>query len=515
MALKAVGPDGAAFDLAFKPGQNLAQAIWLSGHVAPQPLCGGSGHCGRCKIRFESGAPEPVAEDRALLAPEDLDAGWRLACHHPACDNAVIYLPERAPLACAKAVKAAPGAVALGIDLGTTSIQWRAVDADDPAREIASGSLLNPQAGAGADVISRVAYARTPEGRATLARLAREAISGIFASLAACGCSIKGVCVAANSAMTEILLERDVSGLAAAPYSLSLKGGAFFDLAGIPVPVLIPPLPAPFVGGDISAGLLALLERGAEAPFMLIDLGTNAELALYGESGQLYLASAPLGPAMEGIGPACGQLAGENVIAAFALSPQGLQASSPGGAEFGRWEGISATGYLSLLSILLRSGLMGANGQFIRNPASPLGRKLSASIRNGRLDLPGDLYLDLADIELLLKVKAALATAFAGLLRAAGGKAGELAGVWLAGALGEHCAPRDLAETGFLPRNAMAKLHACGNTSLAGACLLAANPEKLAPLQAICENARIIQLTDDPDFNSRYFAAMTWGENAA
>ena len=39
---------------------------------------------------------------------------------------------------------------------------------------VAEGHDLNPQAGAGADVMSRLAVASAPEGRARLARLVRD-----------------------------------------------------------------------------------------------------------------------------------------------------------------------------------------------------------------------------------------------------------------------------------------------------------------------------------------------------
>ena len=125
--------------------------------------------------------------------------------------------------------------------------------------------------------------------------------------------------------MTDIFLNRDVEGLCAAPYRLARSGDETVTLPDLP-PVYIPPLPAPFVGGDISAGLAALLDANIPRPFVLADLGTNGELALVTEAGGLWLTSVPLGPALEGIGPECGQLAGPGVITGFALAPSGVAA---------------------------------------------------------------------------------------------------------------------------------------------------------------------------------------------
>ena len=49
-----------------------------------------------------------------------------------------------------------------------SSVHWRALETDSGAA-VAQGHFLNPQAGAGADVISRLAVAREPKGRARLA----------------------------------------------------------------------------------------------------------------------------------------------------------------------------------------------------------------------------------------------------------------------------------------------------------------------------------------------------------
>ncbi|MBD5647424.1 MAG: ATP-binding protein [Desulfovibrio sp.] len=415
--------------------------------------------------------------------------------------------------------------VVLGVDLGTTSLQWQAwaveADGDAPGRVLAGGSLLNPQAGAGADVMSRLAYARTPEGLATLGRLARDAVRAIVERLGRDGLAPLCVCVAANTAMTDIFLGRDVAGLCAAPYRRSHAGGCTVELSGVP-PVIIPPLPAPFVGGDLSAGLAALLHEHTPRPFVLADLGTNGELALLTEDERLILASVPLGPALEGIGPERGSMAGPGVVTEFRLGPQGLlpvlfEEETP---AFGAREaaGISATGYLSLLALLLRLGVLDAEGHFAAPGALalPLARALAAQVSSGpggvRLPLPLGLWLSAADVELLLKVKAAFAVALAAVCAAAGLPPAALRRLALAGALGEHVRTPDLKDLGFAPGIAESKIVAVGNTALAGALLLAARPQRLRALAALCDRAEVLELTEAPGFQQDYLAHMRLGE---
>lgn len=547
LRLRPAGADVPFTQVPAPPGEDLARAIWLSGGVPPQPLCLGLGRCGRCRVRYVTGAPAPLPEDAAVLTPDELACGWRLACRRtvpgaaagpgggalelelppevfaPAFE-AVVRLPPKLP--------AQQEPVALGVDLGTTSLQWRAVAVDasagaaeaaaTPGRVLAEGALLNPQAGAGADIMSRLAYARTPDGLARLSRLAQQAVRAIADSLARRELAPGRICVAANTAMTDIFLGRDVTGLCAAPYRRSHAGGCLVELQDFP-PLIIPPLPAPFVGGDLSAGLAALLAQGTPRPFVLADLGTNGELALLTEDDRLFLASVPLGPALEGIGPEWGRMAAPGVVTEFRLGPQGPQAVLFGeegmsAGAGGEAAGISATGYLSLLALLFRLGVLDADGHFAgpEAPVLPLARALAREVVPGpggaRLPLPSGLWLSAGDVELLLKVKAAFAVALEAVCAAAGLPPARLRRLALAGALGQHVRLADLKELGFAPGVAESTMAAVGNTALAGACLLAACPERLEALSALCGRATVLELTEAPGFQQEYLAHMHLGE---
>ncbi|WP_298032650.1 ASKHA domain-containing protein [uncultured Desulfovibrio sp.] len=507
-------------------GENLSRALWLSGRLRPLPLCGGLGRCGRCRLRFPRGALPPLPAEEAVFSPRELAAGWRLACrrHVPEAARAVpleLELPREDFAPEAAALEIVPGRMAgrelaLAVDLGTTSVHWRALalDGAEPGAAVAQGSFLNPQAGAGADVMSRLAAARAPRGRARLARLARDAVRRIADGLRASGGRVARVCLAANTAMTDIFLNRDVEGLCAAPYRAAHAGHETVRLPGLP-PVYIPPLPAPFVGGDVSAGLAALLEARTPRPFVLADLGTSGELALVTARGKPLLASVPLGPALEGIGPECGQPAGPDVVTDFSLGPAGLEAHSPDGSS-GPARGVSATGYLSLIDILLQWGLLDASGLFAgASPPSPLARGLAAGLRaergRMRLHLPRGLWLAAADVEELLKVKAAFALALDALLAAAGTPPRDVAAFRLAGALGEHVRPDILERLGLVPAGLGPRIRAAGNAALDGAALLALRPEKGAALARLCAGARVLPLVEDPDFHHAYLRRMRFG----
>ena len=339
------------------------------------------------------------------------------------------------------------GPFRLAVDLGTTSIHWRLLDGT--GHEAASGQALNPQMGAGSDVVSRLAASRNQEGRERLGHLVIRFLQRVVSDV---GVPVAELCIAGNTAMTSILLNEDVAGLCAAPYRLTEPGGRTAELPGLP-PAWIPPQPAPFVGGDISAGMAALLYgESPEFPFLLADMGTNGEFVLALDKERSFIASVPLGPSLEGIGLRYGGVADTGSVSGFRLGPFGLSPVVIGNTEPKR---ICGTGYLSLLDALLRTGFLDATGRLASAPVSPLAARLLGTVERGAagwsLPLPGGMELAGADVEEILKVKAAFSLALESLLAASGLESRALARVCLGGALGEHMPETALERLGFLP----------------------------------------------------------------
>lgn len=547
-----VGADGRRFVLPVGGAGvvSLAEAIWLSGRVSPPALCSGLGRCGSCRVRFLSAPPPPLEREVEVLGRDATDAGWRLACRRPPEADIVVGLPPAAEPAgatrrAAPDVSFAPGSLHLAVDLGTTSVQWRVL-ADPPGSGPLSasahpssgsspegggakssraaaplildeGSCLNPQMGAGSDVISRVAAAVKPGGRDLLRGLILDFLRGLAEETAArWGEAVAEACVAGNTAMTAILLDADLSGLAGAPYRMPYAGGETVRLPGLP-PVWIPPQPAPFVGGDVSAGMAPLLYAGGdEAPFplMLADLGTNGEFVLAPDRERAFIASVPLGPSLEGIGLSRGGVAAPGRADRFTLGPAGVIPSFIGGRQAGEAR-ICGTGYLSLLECLLRAGLLDASGR-LNEPSTPLTARLWRGVRQRsgggwRLDLPEGLAITAEDVEEILKVKAAFSLAWESLLARAGLRGPDVARVILGGALGRHVSASSLETLGFLPPGMGSRLRAAGNTSLDGAAFLLRHPQWRTPLTQWSRNCIRVDLTGQADFIGAYMRHMRFG----
>jgi uncharacterized 2Fe-2S/4Fe-4S cluster protein (DUF4445 family) len=455
-------------------------------------------------VRFLSPPPQPTDAEAATLSPEELAGNIRLACRHPVAPGTEVQIfPAAAP----SRVLLRPDTgetLLLAVDFGTTSLQWRAVARSGVL--VAEGQELNPQMGAGSEVMSRLAAADTPQGRARLAGLARDALDEIIRTLPG---TATECCLAANPAMTAIFLEQDLAGLSRAPYRLGYSGGRGERVAGLP-PLWIPPQLAPFVGGDISAGMAFVLAcMRPEYPFLLADLGTNGEFVLALEPDKILVASVPLGPALEGIGLRHGSVAENGAAHAFSLGPAGLRASVIGNGEP---RSVCATGYLSLIRILLQHGLLGVDGAFRHEVRTPLAGRLAGHVRDMadglRFALTEEIDIDAHDVEAILAVKAAFSLTLERLLARAGISSARLQRVFVAGALGQHVNTDDLETLGFFPAGLGARLTPIGNSSLAGAELFLREPAWREIILRWTQSCAVLDLAAEQDFHAGYVRHM-------
>jgi uncharacterized 2Fe-2S/4Fe-4S cluster protein (DUF4445 family) len=487
---------GEVVPVSARQGQTLLHVLFEGGLGRGRPLCAGSGLCGKCAVRFVSGAPDPCADDIQRLHQADLKTGWRLACRHAVIRDCRIELPGRAP-----DVQPVGRGEGLAVDMGTTRIKWSVLSAGRAGPEL---SVFNPQMAVGSEVMSRLRYAlSSAEARN---HLRRSVLDVLRAAVSASGA--QDMAVAANSTMISLLLDIPLEGLAYAPYGLAWSAGETVRLAPDLPQAYVPPLLGPFIGADVSAGLAHIVSLEPKYPYILADLGTNGEFVLAVDQNRYIACSVPMGPAIEGVGLCCGTTAGEGVMSRVELGPAGLVWDAHG------ISGISGTGYVSLLALLRRVGVIDAQGHF-RAGSMPLARKVSERIREHRLGrvlgIEGDVFLAERDIEEFLKAKAGVEVGLQALLRRAGLDEEEVRTVYLAGALGEHVAPDDLMALGFLPEVWRERVVVAGNTALQGAVLALRDTAVRAWLTRLPRLVTVESLVDSEGFGPAFLRAMHFG----
>ena len=183
------------------------------------------------------------------------------------------------------------------VDIGTTTIAMQLYDMT--GKVVDSFPSVNPQVSYGADVLSRIEAAKDPGKAADMQKKVRDLMEkGVqrFSKKLQPQETLQMV-VAANTTMTYLFMGWNPEELGKAPFTVSHSGAVETEIAGVACHI-IPGLSA-FVGGDITAGILASGMLEQEASTLLIDLGTNGEMAL-GNRHRLHACATAAGPAFEG-----------------------------------------------------------------------------------------------------------------------------------------------------------------------------------------------------------------------
>jgi uncharacterized 2Fe-2S/4Fe-4S cluster protein (DUF4445 family) len=261
-----------------------------------------------------------------------------------------------------------------------------------------------------------------------------------------------------------------------------------------------------YVGGDITAGLLASgMDRDPRIR-LFIDIGTNCEIVLGGRDWLLATA-APAGPAFEGAAIRCGMRAADGAIEAVTITPDGdLNLTVIGDTEP---RGLCGSGLVDAVTALVEAGLLEGSGRFV--PAEDAGRiapglasRLTTIGAERVFMLHGDIYLSQRDIRELQFAKAAIATGWRILLEEAGLTEEDVKQVLLAGSFGSYLSPKSAIRIGLVPAVPVRRVVAAGNVAGEGAKMALLSVRERAAALALLEEVRYVELSDRADFNDRF-----------
>jgi uncharacterized 2Fe-2S/4Fe-4S cluster protein (DUF4445 family) len=255
--------------------------------------------------------------------------------------------------------------------------------------------------------------------------------------------------------------------------------------------IVLPGPVAGFVGSDLLADLLATGLAEGPAGSLLLDVGTNTELALW-DGLHLHVTSVPGGPAFEGVGIRHGMPAEAGAICSVRSSDDGIVLETIGG---GVARGFCGSGLTDALAVLLASGQLKPSGRFAVSPG-PDGYALDPT--NPRTAITG------VDVDAFQRAKAATAAAMAQLLAQAGMGWGDLRRLCVCGAFGHTLNIEHAQAVGLLPRIAPALIELAADASLAGcerALLSAHGAEQFA---ALTTRIKAINLSLVADYEDRY-----------
>ncbi len=413
---------------------------------------------------------------------------------------------------------------AAAFDIGTTTLGGVLLDLHK-GQEIAAASTMNPQTAFGDDVLARILHASQGPAELKMSQeLVLDAVNGLLEEITEdAGIAperIYTVTFAGNTTMQHLLMGIEPRALGEAPFvpvmgsSMTIRADALGLNVHPRAAVYVFPVIGGFVGGDTVAGILAANLDEAREPTLLIDIGTNGEIVLWHEGG-LIGASCAAGPAFEGGRIGQGMRATTGAIEKVFVRDGDIHYHVIGQTAP---VGLCGSALIDATAELLRLGIIGPEGAMAGPDEVPdtVPSAIRARVRDG-----GGGYFELAsaeesgageaivitrkDISELQLATGAIRAGINILLERAGLEPTDLQRVHVAGGFGNFIRRANAQRIGLLPSELpQDRIGFVGNTSLAGARLAAASREARLRASALARETRHIELSQDPEFHSRF-----------
>jgi len=501
-----------------KSDESLLSALRDAGFSGIHAPCGGKGLCRQCTVTV-TGKVRVMATGDIISAK----AQGILSCLHAPAGDCEVILPEAKKMEVltrgAGDIIPCGDGLGIAVDIGTTTVAVYLYDLTTGKR-IAVQSDRNAQRPFGADVISRIQFCEDSEGLVKLRSAIRNQLSE---AIDAC-CAIAGrqrseielISVAGNTVMEHIFMDLSPVTIGVAPFkTLSLFGNItdaseVFDGLAENTKLYLCPALAGYVGGDITAGLLASGASESEGQVLFIDIGTNGEMGIGSREGFICCATAA-GPAFEGAEIECGMDASVGAINQVWLEEGEVRFTTIGDAEA---TGICGSGLIDALCTMLRCEAVQENGRM----ADPdeveenIGKMLRAD-ENGRMRfyLTDKVYISGDDVRQLQMAKSAIRAGIETLLETKKLKYKDITQVIIAGGFGAFMDVKSACAIGLLPPPLMDKTRHAGNTAGGGAALALApeGREALGKVDDICE---YLELSGSALFMEKYIECMIFDE---
>jgi uncharacterized 2Fe-2S/4Fe-4S cluster protein (DUF4445 family) len=451
----------------------------------------------------------------------------------------------------------------MAIDIGTTTVAGYFCNLST-MEVIDTQSLMNPQCKYGEDVMSRITYHMMNPGG--LQRMSKDIIEGLNTVIRQAVESthppkkkqkkgdeggdeqeewieapeegreylrlsaedIEDVTIVCNTAMHHILLQLDPEHVGVAPFPPVIHHGLDIKARDLGIGinpggyVHVLPNEAGFVGADNVGVLIAEEPYKHEDIQLIIDIGTNGELAL-GNKKKLISSSCATGPALEGAQLSYGMRAAPGAIERLRIDPDthevdykviGREAwrgySKP---EEMQTKGICGSGILDLLAELYQSGVILKSGAFSKNQKSTRFRKNPDNNQTEfviawkeETSIGRDVVITQKDIRQIQLAKGALYCGCKLMMRRMG--VPKVDKVKIAGAFGTHVDREKALIMGLFPDCELEKILSVGNAAGDGARAALLNREKREEANWVSRNVEYIELTVEKDFQQQFMEAM-------
>lgn len=406
----------------------------------------------------------------------------------------------------------------VAVDVGTTTVVAHLLDLSR-AETIDSEATYNSQIKYGDDYIQRIIHAEQHDAMDIMQEVLIEDINHLISTLVKRNTlsihDISAVVCAGNTVMTHFLVGLDPTNIRKEPYLPSASFIPPLRAAEVGIKInnqgLLYTLPCvgAYVGGDITSGVLAIRLDKVEVLSLLIDIGTNGEIVL-GNKDWMVCCSASAGPSFEGSGISCGMRAAKGAIEKINITKNfDVHYKTIGDAPP---SGICGSGLLDCLATLVRSGVIDRTGNFQKGIETDRLRQTDNGyefilVDKSETAVKKDIVITQADIQNLIRSKAAIYSAISTLIESMGMDINNIEQLYLAGGFGNYLDVRSAITIGMLPDISISKVQFVGNTSVIGAKMSLFSRDAYEVSREIASKMTYFDLMNNNKYMEEYISA--------
>lgn len=387
------------------------------------------------------------------------------------------------------------GIFGVAIDIGTTTIAVYLADLKS-GEILAVRSAPNPQSSYGQDVISRIDYTMkrdkgVDELRAAVLTTLNKLIDDLCRESEVSKERIYDTSIVGNTTMIHILLGISPERIASSPFIPAFTGGKVFESRELDLEESIPsskiyimPGISAYVGSDITAGILSSGFVEDSGNVLLVDIGTNGEMALK-RGDRIFTCSTAAGPAFEGGNISQGTIARSGAVDHVWLNGRDIGFSTVNGSKV---SGICGSGLIDAIAVMIGAGILGESGR----------------IKGEYFELEGPagiVRINKRDIREVQLAKAAIRAGVSVLMDRAGIETRDIDRILLAGAFGNYIDPENALRIGMLPNVPVERVSPVGNAAGLGAVLAVLDSGIRERAEDISGSIYYVELSGRKDFN--------------
>jgi uncharacterized 2Fe-2S/4Fe-4S cluster protein (DUF4445 family) len=415
---------------------------------------------------------------------------------------------------------------AIAVDIGTTTICAQLLELNR-GLVLAETSVLNKQKIQGDNVAATLAELLKKDGlknlQAAVVDSVNTAIKNLLFNSQVERSRIDYISTAGNTTIQHILVGYDPQNILKPPFipvanTIPMIKAKSLGL-DLPDHVFLFSFPnvSSFIGGDISAGIVASGMQQRKKLTLYLDIGPSSEVVI-GNSEWMVSAACFAQPVFEGRDIRHGMIAVSGAIQDVEINSK----LEPTLKTIGETDpqGICGAGLISAAASLLTAGLIDQKGHFILPTASSRVRKGPEGhefvlVKAADSATAKDIVITENDLAKLMTAKAAIYTGCQILARSVNVGPENLEQVIIAGSIGSRLDIEKAITIGLLPDIAREKIIYIGNGALSGARLVTFSTELLDDSRIVAQMMTDMQVEHAGNYTEIFEAALAFPHNEA